>query len=99
MDLDIGYHVISDDELEPDDECDEQMSIVEFLRRVQRNEARIDLARDGNNTFKLRSVKAIGIGKGVSNWLDYYDRQLSVDEYREVYERAGGDRRDREHEH
>jgi hypothetical protein len=38
-----------------------------------------------------RSVKAIGLGKGVSNWRDYVDPTLTVDEHRGVFEAAAGD--------
>lgn len=38
MNFDIGYHVISEDALEEGDTFDEEMSVVEFLRRVQHME-------------------------------------------------------------
>lgn len=34
MNFDIGYHVVNEEALDDDDEFDERMSIVEFLRRV-----------------------------------------------------------------
>ena len=34
MNFDIGYHVVDEDAFEGDDEFEEGMSIVEFLRRV-----------------------------------------------------------------
>lgn len=38
MDLDIGYHVVSADTLGDVEEFDERMSIIEFLRKVDRQE-------------------------------------------------------------
>lgn len=35
-----------------------------------------------------RSVKGLMIEQGVDDWLAYYDHMLSVDEYREIAERA-----------
>lgn len=40
-----------------------------------------------------RAVKALALDRGVSNWLDYYDTTLTVDEHRNVYDRAAGDKR------
>lgn len=40
-----------------------------------------------------RAVKALALDRGVSNWLDYYDTTLTVDEHRDVYDRAEGDKR------
>ena len=40
-----------------------------------------------------RAVKALALDRGVSNWLDYYDPTLTVDEHRDVYDRAEGDKR------
>lgn len=38
MNFDIGYHVVSTDALDNIEEFNEQMSIVEFLRKVERQE-------------------------------------------------------------
>ena len=38
-----------------------------------------------------RSAKAIAVGKGVDDWLAYYDPSLTVDEHRDVYEAAKQD--------
>jgi hypothetical protein len=48
------------------------------------------------NVPHARSVKGIAASKGVSDWSAYYDASLTVDEHREVMERAskeGGGRR------
>jgi len=37
-DYDIGYHILSKDAVEERGQFDEQMSIVEFLRRIERME-------------------------------------------------------------
>jgi hypothetical protein len=42
------------------------------------------------NVFHARSCKAIARGKDVDDWLGHYDPKLTVDEHREVYERAAG---------
>jgi hypothetical protein len=50
--------------------------------------------------FHARSAKAILQGKGVDDWLSFYDPELSTDEHRELAERAkqeeGGQRMDEE---
>jgi hypothetical protein len=36
MNFDIGYHVVARDALEPGDRFDNEMSVVEFLRRIDK---------------------------------------------------------------
>ncbi|WP_254544102.1 hypothetical protein [Halomarina pelagica] len=47
---------------------------------------RIDFTR--TNVPTARSAKAIAQGKGVDDWLAYFDPELTVDEHRDVFERA-----------
>ena len=49
---------------------------------------RIDFTE--TNVFHARSCKAIGCGLDVDDWLAHYDPTLTVDEHRDVYERAAG---------
>lgn len=48
---------------------------------------KLDFSR--TNIFHARSCKAIAIENEVTEWLDYYDVTLTVDEHREVYARTG----------
>lgn len=47
------------------------------------------------NVMHARSAKAIARGKGVDDWLSYYDPTLEVDEHRGVFESANRDERGR----
>lgn len=42
------------------------------------------------NVFHARSCKAIARGLDVDDWLAWYDPQCTVDEHRDIYERAAG---------
>lgn len=61
---------------------------------------RFDFSREGVNVPKLRSIKAIMLDAGVSDWTAHVDPTLRVEEHHEVAERAaqegGGDRLDAE---
>lgn len=60
-----------------------QSPLTEYERR------RIDFTE--TNTFHARSAKAIAQAMEVSNWISYYDKQLTVDEHYDIYERARED--------
>ena len=49
----------------------------------------IDFSEARASVPHARSVKAIADSEGVSDWLAHYDPTLTVDEHREVMERAG----------
>jgi hypothetical protein len=60
----------------------------------ERNE--IDFSEERASVPHARSVKGIARSEGVDDWLAYYDTSLTVDEHRDVMERAaqeGGGRR------
>lgn len=48
----------------------------------------IDFSEGRASVPHARSVKGIAASEGVSDWLAYYDQSLTVDEHREVMERA-----------
>jgi hypothetical protein len=57
---------------------------------------RIEFSEGRASVPHARSVKGLARSEGVDDWLAYYDAQLTVDEHREVMERAaqeGGGRR------
>lgn len=58
----------------------------------------IDFSKGRANTMWARSIKGIAAEKGVDDWTAYVDPTLTVDEHREVMDRAaqegGGRRRD-----
>lgn len=56
---------------------------------------RIDFSKGRSNVMHARSVKAIARGKGVDDWLAFYDPNLSVDEHRGVMSGAVRDERGR----
>lgn len=66
------------------------------LTRAERNH--FDMSREGLNVPKLRSIKAVMLDAGVSDWRAHVDPTLSVDEHRQVAEQAaqegGGQRMD-----
>lgn len=49
---------------------------------------RIDFSQKRANTAHARSVKGIAQAEGVEDWVSYYDGTLTVDEHREVMDRA-----------
>lgn len=49
---------------------------------------RIDFSADRANVPHARAVKGIAQAEGVEDWVAYYDGTLTVDEHREVMERA-----------
>lgn len=59
------------------------------LTRAERRD--VDFSRPGVNVPKLRAIKSLALGKGVSNWRDYLDPTLTVDEHREIFDRRAGD--------
>ena len=60
----------------------------------------IDFSKDRANVPHARAVKGIAASEGVDDWLAHYDPTLTVDEHREVMQRAaregGGKRMDNE---
>lgn len=54
----------------------------------RRERSKIDFSRQGVNVPKARSLKAIAEKEGVSDFLQFADLTLTVDENREVLERA-----------
>jgi len=50
---------------------------------------RIDFSKGRANVPHARAVKGIAADHGVDDWLAHYDPTLTVDEHREVMERAG----------
>jgi len=50
---------------------------------------RIDFSGDRANVPHARAVKGIAQAEGVEDWVAFYDPSLTVDEHREVMERAG----------
>lgn len=54
---------------------------------------RIDFSEGRANVPHARSVKALMHSEGVDDWVAYYDPTLTVDEHREVAERAARDER------
>jgi len=64
------------------------------LTKTEKN--RLGPFTGSNNILKARSAKAIFLDHGVDDWTSYYDPDLTVDEHRELAERAreeGGGRR------
>ena len=68
------------------------------LSDVEKN--RVGPFTGSNNLMKARSAKAILLDHGVDDWTAYYDGDLTVDEHRELADRAaregGGERLDAE---
>lgn len=56
---------------------------------TDREKSRIDFTE--TSVPEARAAKAVAFGKGVSNWTDYFDETLTVDENRGVFESASGD--------
>lgn len=52
---------------------------------------RIDFSKGRSNVPHARSVKGIARNAGVDDWTSYYDPELTVDEHREVMDRASRD--------
>ena len=50
---------------------------------------KIDFSKGRANTLHARSAKGIALNEGVEDWTSYYDPTLTVDEHREVMDRAG----------
>lgn len=48
----------------------------------------LDFSKGRANVLHARSVKAIALDEGVDDWVAHYDPTLTVDEHREVMERA-----------
>ena len=48
----------------------------------------IDFSQKRANTAHARSVKGIAQSEGVEDWVSYYDGTLTVDEHREVMDKA-----------
>lgn len=61
---------------------------------------RLGFSRDGVNVPKYRAIKGVATEAGVDDWLAFADAELTVDEHREVMDRAAreerGDRLDAE---
>lgn len=51
----------------------------------------LDFSREGVNVPKYRAIKGVAAKHGVDDWLAYADHTLTVDEHREVMERATRD--------
>lgn len=60
-----------------------------------RERKQIDFSRDGVNVPFARSVKGIADNEGVTDWLQYADLELSVDENRRVLKGASNEERGR----
>lgn len=58
-----------------------------------RDRKEIDFSKDGVNVPFARSVKGIADSEGVEDWLQFADFSLTVDENRNVLERAGREER------
>lgn len=68
----------------------EQYGQAELTRTEKK---RLDFTE--TNVMRARSVKALALGKGVSNWMDYYDPKATVDDHRDIMQSAVRDSRDR----
>jgi len=103
MTLDIGYHVVSTESLDDVEEFDEHLSIVEFLRRVERQEELpYDVAVHGFDELLYGAADSEAVGEYIRtvlrdnvNYLSFhnYRVQFVVDdvEYWEEPVLAGGD--------
>lgn len=49
----------------------------------------LDFSKEGVNVPKAQAVKAIALDSGVDDWLSHFDPTLTVDEHRNLVQRAG----------
>ncbi|MFU1780705.1 hypothetical protein ACM16X_04925 [Haloarcula japonica] len=95
---DTPDHVLDQARLEAEDSREEDTSGPGQVPLTDAERGRIDFSKGRANVPHARAVKGIAADEGVSDWTAYYDPTLTVDEHREVMERAaregGGSRQD-----
>lgn len=95
---DTPQDVLDQARLDAEDSLADQESGTGQAPLTDAEQERIDWSEGRANVPHARSVKALAGEKGVSDWTAYYDPTLTVDEHREVMDRAakegGGKRRE-----
>ncbi|WP_254272158.1 hypothetical protein [Haloarcula marina] len=88
--------VLEDERLRAEDGKGERSSGPGQVPLSDAERDRLDYSQPRANEGHARSVKGIAQAEGVEDWTSYYDGTLTVDEHREVMQRAGresGDQR------
>lgn len=65
------------------------------IELTERERNSLDFSRDGVSVPWARSIKGVARSEGVDDWLAYVDQSLTVDEHRNLMERAAHDDRGR----
>jgi len=85
---DTPDHILEQILLDAEDSRREDADGADQVGLSDGERGRIDFSKGRASISHARSVKGIARREGVEDWLSYYDPQLTVDEHREVMNRA-----------